>query len=144
MSTITHPIATAPSAAASQSDDADKKRTQLKTSTQQFEAIFVANMLKEVRKSMSSSGGLFGNTPQARMYADMMDEAVADQMSKTGALGFGKALYKSLLKYVPGTSGADTGVGAVLDSPTRANRAGSAARTAPAGTPLTTSQSEKE
>jgi flagellar protein FlgJ len=122
------PAGTATGATGTSQDAAgSKQRAQLKKVTQQFESMFVANMLKEVRKSMASGTSLFGNSPQARMYADMMDEAVAEQMSKTGALGFGSTLYKSLSKYLPpqaaGTPGQST------------NQSGLAGAAAAAGAP---------
>jgi Rod binding domain-containing protein len=134
-----------------------KQRAQLKKATQQFESMFVANLLKEVRKSMNTGASLFGNSPQARMYADMMDEAVADQMSKTGALGFGSTLYKSLSKYLPtqasgapGQSTSETGnagAAAVAGVPAQGNKqseqAAPAAETAPAASAKPNIRSEK-
>ena len=77
------------------------KRAKLKKVTQDFEAEFITQMLKQVRKSMSGENALFGGGTQSKQYQDMADEATAQQLSKAGGLGFGKSLFKSLQTVLP-------------------------------------------
>src|SRR5262249_16847863 len=65
--------------------DASKERSRLKRATQEFEAVFVGLMLKQMRKSMANSNALFGNNNESKMYQDMTDDAIAQQISKTGS-----------------------------------------------------------
>src|SRR5262245_54083390 len=73
-----------------------QRRAKLKQATQDFEAIFVGMMLKEMRKTMTSDNPLFGNSSQAKYYQEMMDDAVAHQISRTGQFGLGNLLYKKV------------------------------------------------
>ena len=41
-------------------------------------------MLKQMRKSMAGENALFGKSQEAKVYQDMMDDSLAQQMSKTG------------------------------------------------------------
>ncbi len=68
----------------------------LKKASQDFEAVFVGMMLKQMRKSIGGSNALFGNSSQSKIYQDMMDDTMAAQLSKTGSFGLANAIYKSL------------------------------------------------
>ena len=81
--------------------EARAKRDKLKKVTQDFEAEFITQMLKQVRKSMTGENGLFGNSSEAKQYRDMVDEATAQNLSKAGGIGLGKALFKSLQSVLP-------------------------------------------
>ncbi len=58
-------------------------------------------LLKQMRKSMTGGNALFGNSSEAKLYQDMMDDATASQMSKTGSLGLANVLYKTLEATLP-------------------------------------------
>jgi flagellar protein FlgJ len=73
-----------------------KKLDKLKKATQDFEAIFIGTMLKEARKSLNGSHPLFGDSYEAKQYQEMMDDKMAEQMSRSGSFGLSKTLYKSL------------------------------------------------
>jgi peptidoglycan hydrolase FlgJ len=81
--------------------DYKRQRDKLKKATQDFEAVFVGMMLKEMRKTMTSDNPLFGNSSQAKYYQEMMDDAVAHQISRTGKFGFGDLLYKKVERNLP-------------------------------------------
>lgn len=86
-------------------------RERLKKATQAFEAVFVKQLLGQMRKSMTGSS-LFGSSQQAGMYQDMMDDALSTQISKTGSFGLAKTLYKSMEKGLGLPSAAATPVAA--------------------------------
>ena len=77
------------------------QHAKLKKATQDFEAVFLGQMLKQMRKSMSGGNALFGNSNEAKMFQEMADEATANQMSKTGGFGLAKTLYTSLARMLP-------------------------------------------
>lgn len=81
--------------------DAQKQRDRLKKATQEFEGVFIGMMLKQMRKSMTGGNALFGKSSESKMYQDMMDDATATQMSKTGTFGLAKKLYASLEHTLP-------------------------------------------
>jgi flagellar protein FlgJ len=80
---------------------AAQQRAKLKQATQDFEAIFLGMMLKQMRQSMTGSNALFGNSSEAKLYQEMLDEVTAKQMSQTGAFGLGNVLYKKLESILP-------------------------------------------
>jgi Rod binding domain-containing protein len=73
-----------------------RRHQQLVKATQDFEAIFIGSMLKQIHKSMAGDKPLFGASQEAKMYQDMMDDAIAQQMSHTGSFGLANVLTKSL------------------------------------------------
>ena len=91
----------APAANPNYVKEARAKRDKLKKVTQDFEAEFITQMLKQVRKSMTGENGLFGNSPESKQYRDMVDEATAQNLSKSGGLGLAKSLFKSMQSVLP-------------------------------------------
>lgn len=65
----------------------------LKKATQQFEAVFVKDLLSRMRKGVAAPKN---EGPMGELARDMMDQAIADEFSRTGALGIGKMLYERL------------------------------------------------
>ncbi len=63
--------------------------------TREFEAIFIGEMLKQMRRP-DFSGGLLGNDRASKMYREMHDEAMAAEMARAGGLGIGDMLYQEL------------------------------------------------
>lgn len=78
-----------------------QQRAKLKKATQDFEAIFLGLMLKQMRQSTAGENALFGNSSEAKLYQEMLDEVTAKQMSQTGAFGMGNLLYKKLEALMP-------------------------------------------
>jgi flagellar protein FlgJ len=77
------------------------KRDKLQKTTQDFEAVFVGMMLKQMRKSMASQNAILGNSSESKMYQDMMDDATAKHMSQVGTFGLGKLLFKTMASTLP-------------------------------------------
>jgi Rod binding domain-containing protein len=62
-----------------------------------FESIFIAQMLKEMRKTIPKSGLLDGGSQQD-MYLSLFDEELSKNLAKRGGLGLGKILYQNIMK----------------------------------------------
>jgi flagellar protein FlgJ len=69
------------------------KKEELKKACREFESLFTAYILKNMRATV-----LRAEAPeQAReIYEAMMDEAIAREISLSGALGLGDMIYKQL------------------------------------------------
>jgi hypothetical protein len=65
----------------------------LKKASEQIESIFVKDLLGQMRRGV---GAQEKGDPMGEMGRDMMDQAVADDFGRTGGLGIGKLLYKTL------------------------------------------------
>lgn len=65
----------------------------LKKASEQVEAIFVKDLLGRMRKGLGSESK---KDPMADLARDMMDQAIADEFGRTGALGISTLLYKNL------------------------------------------------
>lgn len=60
-----------------------------------MEQVFLQQMLKEMNTSLVS-GGLFGDSNQARMYQGLFLEAFADQVAQSGGIGLADVLEDQL------------------------------------------------
>ena len=79
----------------------DKQKTRMTKATQDFEAVFLGMMLKQMHRSMAGDNALFGKSPEAKVYRDMMDDTLATTLSKSGSFGLGKAMMKSMSRSLP-------------------------------------------
>lgn len=66
----------------------------LKDACQQFESLFLTQMLKEMKKSIPKSEGE-GNK-EKDTYEDMMYEEVAKSMASSGGVGMANILYQQM------------------------------------------------
>ncbi len=66
----------------------------LKEACQQFESLFLTQMLKEMKKSIPKSEGE-GNK-EKDTYEDMMYEEVAKSMASSGGVGMANILYQQM------------------------------------------------
>lgn len=78
-----------------------KEKARVTKATQDFEAVFLGMMLKQMRKSMAGDNALFGKSPEAKIYQDMMDDSLAQQMSRSGTFGLAKVMMKSIARSLP-------------------------------------------
>lgn len=74
----------------------DERR--LKKACKDFEAIFITNMLKEMRKSIPKSD-LLDSSHASEIYRSMMDQKIAEKIAHGKGLGLGEILSKQLQKY---------------------------------------------
>lgn len=74
----------------------DKK---LKKACKDFEAIFLNNLLKSMRKTIVKSD-LFGSNQQEEMFQDMMDSETCSAISKQNSIGIADMLYRQMCSSV--------------------------------------------
>ena len=72
-----------------------KDRARLRETAQNFEAVFIRCLLRSMRSTLET-GGIFGSGIEGDIYADMMDMAVADGVSRRGVMGIGEMLVEYL------------------------------------------------
>lgn len=72
---------------------ANAQDAQLQKAARQFEALFLQQLLGEMRKSAGESGGL-GSSAGAGIYESMVDQAVADHMTEGRGVGVASYLYR--------------------------------------------------
>ena len=72
-------------------------REKLKKACSDFEALFMARMLKQMRQSIPQNG-LLGNGPGKEIYQSLMDQELAKKMSQRGGVGLGERLYRQVLQ----------------------------------------------
>lgn len=68
----------------------------LKEAVQDFEAFFVAQMLKDMRKVTEIEGGLFENSSQEKVMRDFLDEEWSREIAGGQGLGLARVLYRQL------------------------------------------------
>lgn len=87
-------------AAARTTPDADRalyNRRSLKKSCQEFEAIFIQSLFKEMRKTVPE-GGLFTRSTATEMYRDLLDQEVAKQVAERQSIGMAEQMYRQMEK----------------------------------------------
>ena len=72
-------------------------REKLKKACSDFEALFMARMLKQMRQSIPPNG-LLGNGPGKEVYQSLMDQELAKKMSQGRGIGLGERLYRQVLQ----------------------------------------------
>jgi flagellar protein FlgJ len=72
---------------------------ELKEVCQQFESILLSYMLKSMRNTVPD-GGLFDRGVTFDLVQSMHDEAMAEEISKSGGIGLANQLYEQLSKYI--------------------------------------------
>jgi murein DD-endopeptidase MepM/ murein hydrolase activator NlpD len=73
----------------------EEQTRQLQKAAREFEAIFVAHLLKVMRETMEDSG-LTGKGMGRTVYTELFDQEVARSISKTGAFGIADLLIRSI------------------------------------------------
>ena len=71
----------------------------LKKACEDFESIFISQMLKEMREAIPKSGLLDGGSEQDA-YLSLFDEAFSKNIAQGGGIGLGKILYQNVMKQV--------------------------------------------
>lgn len=78
-----------------ESSTKNKNPEQLRAACQDFEALFVHAMFKEMRKTIPQDG-LLPRGMGEDAFQEMMDWELAQQTSRTSSLGIGEALFRQL------------------------------------------------
>ena len=63
---------------------------------EQFEALFVQMMIKQMREAMPTDSGLFGGGEQMKLYEGMHDQQMSLAMARRGGLGLADAIERRL------------------------------------------------
>jgi len=76
-------------------DMAQSETIREKQALQEFERLFLYTLLKEMRKSVPDDG-LLESASSTRVYWDMLDDAMAGEMARSGQLGVANAMEAQL------------------------------------------------
>jgi flagellar protein FlgJ len=68
----------------------------LKQACDSFEALFMQQMLKQMRATVPQDG-LFGGGSAERIYTDMLDAELSKEMSTDGGLGISRLLFEHMM-----------------------------------------------
>lgn len=81
------------------SDEKRKELDRLKEVAKDFEALFVNNMLKEMRKTVNKSNLLEENSGE-KIFEDMLYDEYSKEFSKSKTLGVADIIYNNMKYYV--------------------------------------------
>ena len=70
---------------------------ELKRVCEDFEAIFLYYILKEMRKTIPKTGFIHGGRAE-EFFQEMLDEKLASQISRTNSIGLANILYEQLTR----------------------------------------------
>ena len=73
----------------------NKQENELRKACEEFEAIFVKQMLKSMKSTINKSGLLDGGFAE-EIYDDMLYDEYAKKMTKTANFGIANSLYRQL------------------------------------------------
>jgi Rod binding domain-containing protein len=74
----------------------NSEQKKLKSACQQFESYFLDLMFKEMRKTVTPSDLTGDQSDQQQIFTGMLDQKIADTMSKQGNLGLSQMMYAQL------------------------------------------------
>ena len=80
-------------------DDIAAKKAKLRKAAGDFEAIFVRQILKSMRSTLTN-GGMFGSGSVGEIYSDMMDNAISEKIAERGDMGLADIIYKQMVKSI--------------------------------------------
>ena len=81
------------------SGNSEAKKAELKKACEQFEAVFLKYLLKEMRKTVPN-GGLFGNSLSFNIFQSLYDDTLSEELSRNKGIGIAEELYRQLSRYV--------------------------------------------
>lgn len=76
-------------------DAKERQLAKLRESTREFEAIYVMEMYKAMRKTVPDDG-LFQASRSEEMFREMMDMELARETAKDEGMGIGEAMYNQM------------------------------------------------
>ena len=79
-----------------------KQKPELKKVSQEFEAVFIAHLLKVMRETIEESGLLEGGFGKST-YTELFDQEVSLSLARRGTLGISNLLYENLSKKINNT-----------------------------------------
>lgn len=78
------------------SSEHDPQKQKLRRACLDFEGFFIGMLLKQMRSS-EIKGGLFGQSSEAGLYREMLDDSMAKEIGMRGAFGIADMLYRELV-----------------------------------------------
>jgi peptidoglycan hydrolase FlgJ len=79
-------------------DPKEQKLRSLRKSCREFEAIYINEVYKTMRKTVPDSG-LFKKDMASGLYHEMLDMEMAKQTAEGDGIGLGKSMYEQLVKH---------------------------------------------
>jgi len=73
----------------------DVREARLKRACLEFESLFIAHMLKAMRKTVSE-GGLIRKSNEGKIFKSMFDEKLALEIAQSGGIGLGELLFEQI------------------------------------------------
>jgi len=74
----------------------NKDKVQLRKACVAFEGYFVQMMLKEMRKSVDSSGGILPKSHTEQIFEGMLDEEIAKSVAEGRGIGLADSMYQHM------------------------------------------------
>ena len=78
----------------------DAEDARLKQACRDFEAIFVAYMLKKMQDAVPKTD-LMGSSEKEEVFRGMLNDEIAKEVAQTGSMKLGDHLYSELSKRIP-------------------------------------------
>jgi flagellar protein FlgJ len=75
--------------------DKDVREARLSRACLEFESLFIAHMLKAMRKTVSE-GGLIRESNEGKIFKSMFDEKLALEIAQSGGIGLGEILFEQI------------------------------------------------
>ncbi len=73
---------------------------ELKDTAEQFESLFIQQLLTEMRKTVPDSD-LFGDRKAEKLFESMLDEQLSIAMARAGGIGLSDIIYRQMVLHVP-------------------------------------------
>jgi flagellar protein FlgJ len=70
----------------------DKETEKLKSACQDFESVFLSQLMKSMRSTVPKSD-LFGDGSEQQMFQEMMDQEICKSAAKTQGIGLADVLF---------------------------------------------------
>lgn len=86
----------------------DRQKAELKKVSQEFEAIFLAHLLKVMRETIEDSRLLEGGFGKS-IYTELFDQEVSLSLARRGTLGISNLLYQTLSEQLNSKDGKESG-----------------------------------
>ncbi len=71
-------------------------KSEARQASEQFESIFLLQVLNSMYVGLSTDGP-FGGGPSEELFRSMLNEEIANEISRSGGIGIGDAVYRELL-----------------------------------------------
>ncbi|NMB21548.1 MAG: flagellar biosynthesis protein FlgJ [Firmicutes bacterium] len=77
-----------------------KSQQALQDASEQFEAIFLYQLLEQMRRTVPEND-LLGDRRAEKIFQSMLDQELANSFAQTQSVGLAKMIYEQMSRYVP-------------------------------------------